>query len=664
MIANTDRFRPAAKFYEENKVFTKLPENSRAYIAFWKEEANRSLHGYTVDGIFIPGYFYFYLNYCPIQLAVPIKDAQGNIQYNEDGSIIADRILAFPKFWDYDLDYFLYLDAAEKNGQHGCVLKARGKGYSFKHASMLNRNFFLIPNSKSYALASTKEYLLKDGLLTKTWEMMDFINQNTAWRKRRQMKDTDLHKRASYKATINGKPVEKGYKSEIIGVTLKNDPNRARGKRGKLILFEEAGSFPNLLQAWQIALPSVEQGSSKIGMMIAYGTGGEEGPGFDGLQELFDNPRGYKIKPLVNNWEDTTSTKECAFFVPDYMNKENCMDDQGNTDIPKAKTECESERKNVQENTKDRHALKRFIAEHCNTPREAMMRLEGNIFPAQDILGTLARLEREQDYELTLSKGKFIIQPDGIVDFKEDKSMNILYKYPIRDANPDAPCVIFEQPYKNSEDVTPHGIYVAGIDPYDHDTSNTGSLGSMLIVNKLTNRIVFEYTARPDTAREFYEQCRRALLYYNARALYENEKKGIFDYFESQGSVWLLCEEPKLISDILKKPGASRKYGMKMPEQIKTYGEGLIDMWLRKDYDAEKNIKILHKIRSHALLKELVAYSKDVNTDRVMALMCVVYQLEEERKYIPESEDSPVRVPNHKKDFFNRPIFTSNPFRR
>jgi len=141
---------------------------------------------------------------------------------------------------------------------------------SFKGASMLNRNFFLFPNSKSYAIASEKEYLIKDGIISKAWSNMNFIDQNTPWKKLRQVKNGDMHRRASY---LEG-GVEKGYMSEIIGITLKDNPQKARGKRGKLILWEEAGNFPNLLKAWQIARPSLEQGSSTFGLMVAFGTGG------------------------------------------------------------------------------------------------------------------------------------------------------------------------------------------------------------------------------------------------------------------------------------------------------------------------------------------------------------------------------------------------------
>lgn len=79
-------------------------------------------------------------------------------------------------------------------------------------------------------------------------------------------------------------------------------------------------------------------------------------------------------------------------------------------------------------------------------------------------------------------------------------------------------------------------MYVAGCDPYDHDKSGTNSLGSTFIYKRFQSFeqydiIVAEYTGRPATAEEYYENVRKLLTYYNARLLYENERKGLFPYF-------------------------------------------------------------------------------------------------------------------------------------
>ena len=75
-----------------------------------------------------------------------------------------------------------------------------------------------------------------------------------------------------------GRETEQGYKSAITGMTLKNDPERVRGIRGKLVLFEESGKFPNLETAWRVSQPSMEDDDgTAFGLMIAFGTGGTEG---------------------------------------------------------------------------------------------------------------------------------------------------------------------------------------------------------------------------------------------------------------------------------------------------------------------------------------------------------------------------------------------------
>ena len=156
-MVNSDSFREAALTFEEHGTYCKYPVGSRSYMNYWREEARRCLKGHHIGSDYIPGYFYFYLNYSRIYLAIEKRDEQGNVILSEDGRSEADRIETFPAFWDGDYKYFHYLDEAENAGKHGVVLKARGRGYSFKGGSMLNRNFFLIKGSKSFAIADSKE---------------------------------------------------------------------------------------------------------------------------------------------------------------------------------------------------------------------------------------------------------------------------------------------------------------------------------------------------------------------------------------------------------------------------------------------------------------------------------------------------------------------------
>jgi intein/homing endonuclease len=268
MVKNTDKFRQAALHFQKYGYYTASPKGTTAYAEYWDEEIRRSLFGWTSDdGDFISGYHYFYLNYSPILIVTEREIGIG------DGNkrTISERKRDFPRFYDYDYTYFNYIDEAERIGKHAVVIKARRKGYSFKAASMLCRNFYLIPESKSYAIASENEFLIKDGLLSKAWDLMSWLDKNTAWAKKRQVKNTNTHRRASMIVDVEGTKIETGILSEIIGITLKNDIQKARGKAAKLILWEEGGKFPGLKDAWQIARPSVEQDANVFGLMIAYG---------------------------------------------------------------------------------------------------------------------------------------------------------------------------------------------------------------------------------------------------------------------------------------------------------------------------------------------------------------------------------------------------------
>lgn len=113
-----------------------------------------------------------------------------------------------------------------------------------------------------------------------------------------------------------GNQIEVGYKSEIIGVTLKDNPDVVRGRRANLILFEEAGSFKELSAAWQIARPSVEIDGKAFAIMIAFGTGGDEESNFFTLKDMFYHPKGYNCLGLPNIWDENVANTECGFFVP------------------------------------------------------------------------------------------------------------------------------------------------------------------------------------------------------------------------------------------------------------------------------------------------------------------------------------------------------------
>ena len=102
-FVDTSVFREAGSTFMKLGYYTADPWGSPAWFDFWTEERRRCLEGYAVDGVMIPGEFYFYLNYCPIQKS------------EKTGNGIGQKVSGFPDFWDGDYNYFWVREIA-RNG--------------------------------------------------------------------------------------------------------------------------------------------------------------------------------------------------------------------------------------------------------------------------------------------------------------------------------------------------------------------------------------------------------------------------------------------------------------------------------------------------------------------------------------------------------------------
>lgn len=664
-LHDTDKFRQAAIFFQQHGCYTLAPRGTTDYNKYWEQETDRCLNGYTApDGEGITGYNYFYLNYSPIMRLKEEEytDREGNLRKRRQ------RILEFPSFWDYDYYYFCAIEQAELEGKHMAVLKCRQRGYSFKGGSMLVRNYMLIPGSKNFAIASEQKFLIGDGLLTKAWQIMDFLDKHTAWAKQRLV-STRMERTSGYKITDEfGKQTEQGYLSSITGITLKNDPERVRGTRAKLVLWEEGGKFPSLLDAWRIEQPSVETDDGKaFGLMIAFGTGGTEGASFEGLKELFYKPKSYNVLSFPNIWDEGRENTECAFFVPAYSNLESFdddgnqvyMDKDGNSYKEKAIQNLIDQRNKVKDGGASQQSIDRFISERPIRPAEAVLELGKNIFPRKLLMDQLTRIRTNK--KLQSMKHIVDLEWDGNGQVKAtEKPSGDITNYPLKKGDkPHGSVVIWEYPVKDP----PLGLYIGGCDPYDHDDSFTNSLGSTFIFKRVrageawTDVIVAEYSGRPDTAEEYYENVRKLLTFYNARLLFENERKGIYPYFTNKHCDYLLADQPdKIISEVFKDSKVQRRKGCHMTKQIRAYGEGLILEWLLDEF--EEGHPNVERVYSEPLIEELIENDGVRNVDRVIALCMVMIYREE----LYQVKVSSAKEQNKQVELFEMPLFSKQWF--
>lgn len=630
MFKDTHLFSEAANLYIENGFYTDALPGTKQYYEFWDREQFRCLHGHEINGVRISGFHYFYLNYCPIDRIID--------EIQPDGETISRRDRSFPAFYDGDFEYFSSVDKARRDNKHMVVLKARRKGFSYKAAAMLCRNYFHIRNSKNFVFASDKQYLTGDGMLSKAWDIVSFIDDNTAWSQPRLI-DREMHKQSGYKKNVNGADVTLGFKSQIIGVSLKDDPDKIRGKAGELIFFEEAGSFSGLLKAWEVAMPTMRQGSKTLGTMIAFGTGGEEGPGFEGLEELFYHPEAYDCLAFDNEWDAGAMGTTCGFFVPIYKNLDGFMDNQGNSLSNEAMDYEETQREKKRKGN-DPKSYDQYIAEHPFTPQEATLQVTANTFDVNSLKEQYNRVIANDLHKIGVA-GEMYYNSKGKADFTPNSSLRPIYKFPHRpDDDLTGAVTIYEAPFKTQDDIIPKNMYIICHDPYAQGkAASSMSLGAAYVIKVPNNMskpddiIVASYVGRPATQDEYNRNLFMLAEYYNAKIGFENDRGEVIPYAKRFRKMHYLQEEFEMLDKReLRSKNVKRQYGMHMTEQRKAQGELYIRDWLisgrGQNEDGEITLN-LQKIYDPALLQELIKFNRKGNFDRVMALMVGMYHTRE-----------------------------------
>jgi hypothetical protein len=503
---------------------------------------------------------------------------------------------------------------------------------------MLARNYFLMRNSKNYVFASQKEYLIGDGLLSKAWDFLSFIDDNTAWTQPR-LRDREMHKQSGYKKNVNGADVELGMKSQIIGVSLKDNPDKVRGKAGDLIFFEEAGSFSGLLKAWEVAMPTMRQGSKTLGTMIAFGTGGEEGSGFDGMEELFYHPDSYDCLAFDNEWDAGAMGTQCGYFVPIYVNLDGFIDEDGNSLKEEAKQHEEIQREK-KKGANDPKALDQYVAEHPFSPQEATLQVTANLFDVNSLKEQYNKI-KAHGLEAEGTAGVMYYSKEGKASFRPSSEVHPVYKFPHRKGDKtEGAVVVYESPYHTKEGEVPHNLYLICHDPYAQSKSASNeSLGAAYVIKRPNNLskpddiIVASYVGRPQTQDEYNRNLFMLAEYYNAKIGFENDRGELIAYAKRYRKLHKLQEEFEMLDKReLRSKTVRRQYGMHMTEQRKRQGELYIRDWLitPRHTDEEGNVTLnLHRIYDPALLQELLKFNHRGNFDRVMAFMVGMYHTRE-----------------------------------
>lgn len=655
MFKNTHLFRESAIFFEKNKCYTKFPRGTHQYNEFWKEEHLKCKYGIEIDGLRISGPHYFYLNY---------------VQILAEDEETGRKRMKFPRFLDIDYDYFTLVEQARREKKGIILLKPRRTGFSYKNAALISHEYNFYRDSK--CIIGSFMSRLSETTMKMVLDNVNFLDKNTEWRKQRNP-DTKDHIKSRYRENIDGVEVWKGYNSEVQTLTFKDNPFASVGRSTSIFVFEEAGTFENLIQSYNITEPCWKDGESMVGLPIIFGTGGDMEGGTREFFEMFNNPDKYNLLSFPNTWEEGKELTRCGWFVPatkgrlgEFKGKA-MVDEDGNSDQELALESIMAFRQSKKSG--DPKAVRDAITQFPLTPSEAFLRNKGNIFPSLELQEWLSKIETNKTLSNQEQICELYFDSNNKIQLRLNPELEPIKNFPLGKDDSNKGCIVIYERPDFEGDKNPYGLYIAGCDPYDQDKSGTGSLGSFFVyktfytANKTHNQIVAEYTGRPEFADEFYENCRKLCIFYNAKCLYENQLKGLKIYFEQKHCLHYLCEQPQIIKDIVKDSKVNRGYGIHMnrgkdgvSSGIKDQCEIYLKQWLLEEKENLEGEKILnlHTILSIPLLKELIAYDREGNFDRVIAFMlCILMQKENHKIHIESTQEDWAAID----PFLNKQLF-------
>lgn len=624
---DTYKFSPSAIKWQKEGTYCSEPRGTMEYDDFWEQEYRRCLQGYTVKGVCgtkdrrITGDHYFFLNYCPIQVI------------ENTNSKSANQITGFPSFIDIQYDLYHEIEEAETDPENPTdltCLKARGKGLSFISAELGARNFHLIPESKTIYIAADTSYLQDEikGVLPKLQKMIDHINTYCPeWRQlyTGSFSGNKLQIVARHEVNVDGFWKYDGDFSAIEGISVKDNPDKARGARAGRVLWEESGNNPFMENAIAVNEAATKLGSKKVGFNLFYGTGGSAEADFRPFKKIYQNPYSYNAKALPDQ-SKTNGGRDKGYFYPVYYGEPGFIDEHGNSLIKECYEYYEKERAK-----KNGDQLARYMAERPYIDSEAMLELSNTNFPLLEL--------KEQKQNIVKNNFDPIVgmtyrKSDGTVDFMENKKLVPFIHYSDDDYllqnNKDGAVVIYENP-KYQEDEIPENRYIICHDPVAQDEGT--SVPCSYVIKRATvdsptkpNNIVASWIGRP-TMHNYYKTLFELADYYNAKVCFENNVGHTKHYADKFKKMHRLAPDPYIpAAQAISRGKYGVRIGMNKGELLRAFGELLITEQLN-------NKLMLYDIDDIGLVEECLEYKeKDSSFNRVSSMLVGVLYLRQMHK--------------------------------
>lgn len=507
-----------------------------AWEQFWSEELYKIRNGVQTGGLWVPGRYYYYMNYTVMNTI-------------ERGAINPDNT-------DLHLELAYYIDYCKKNGNNLMIPKGRRRGISeASHPMIIDYGYRFSEEKWQGGVAAGHSVPIND-----------FI---TKWRFAETQLPPEFYIGKLSKGSGAGKEIiagwtqknelnsweDKGTFNTIYLRTMGSDPNMFKGLFLNDVVVEEVGEFEDFLEFWDATKDCLMSNQKQIGSGFVYGTGGRIDKGSRDFKKAWERDAEHDWCKANNFMRFVADGRRFYYYGNASLEQQNLPKDSklrlqykdyqrvGVEDIELAEQDILKRRKEFLD-VGDIAGYNRFVQNNPINELEIFRKTSVNNFNTALINEQLERINSMSHPPTSKYDLEYV---------KDEKTG--LYKQPVevkrvpisKDKDPNAYFEIYDGPegfpQKNYDN-----RFCAGIDSYNVDqTKNSKSLGAMCVIDRKTKMVVAIIRCRPREKEIFYEMCLKLSIYYKMHhnVLGDIASDNIMKHFETAGCYNYLAERPK-----------------------------------------------------------------------------------------------------------------------
>lgn len=553
--------------------------STKDYYDWWNEQFDLCVNGITTGGVYIPGRFYFYLNFYKISTL--------------------GRGLHSPDYVDFDLEYFELIEEAKRSGNGLIFLKSRRKGASEKIGSVIRHGCLFTPEKYMAGIVAGRENYSEELALKFTGSNATLPPEMRV----HTLKDTVSETMLGWAAKTSTGYVNKGSGNRVMIKTMFSKTGVMKGYMYDDVVFEESGENDLLIGGYADTKPCLMVGDKVVGTSYIQGTGGNIKTSSAGFREMWFNAEDFGLLKI----ECFAQRLRVGFFIGSRNEKDELVEQCPNIervieekslsreqvlgceDIDAA---LEGVRQTIDKaKTGSVEKYYKTLQNSATNEQEAFLNYTGNDYDTELLNSQLLSIAANPNITYRAYEPQWVYEDKtNNLTGEISKQLKIPHEVTMRlitdITDPALKRCIFILKHPPAGNV--QNLFCAGLDGYDIDQTTTSkSLGAMVVMTRqnalrgyISRQPVALIYCRPPRKEEFYNLCLAAAVYYNLNndVLCDARTNRVIEYFDNNQGKRFLAYRPRAFES--DRSGQIHEFGFRETPFSKPTKLSIVQSWV------------------------------------------------------------------------------------